>query len=423
MTVLQIRLLHCCLYIILAQQLIATPVAGAGAGASAGDGAGARSGAGARVGAGADKLGRRKIVNSFAFFKPRDSEEVRSRGRGRARVVRPEGQTLRVARPAGQATRQAGQTSRQRIKQSGKQSAGQSLGRPDSKSTSQLDTMPANQPATKPAKSTSARQPTANPTIAATTKPSTILATKPEQHQIANQPGDNLPMQPTSSNPNPIKAIDPSIQTAEHPRAQVKQVIQPDVLKPSKPSPLLVTKDRVTPEQEEIEKSGKCSPSLACPLAATVEKLKARLRLHITYAQEKQIDLQLVGQSLEEERARAARDREQIDRLELLVGNLTTSRAAREKQVLVLEENFRKRFAEEDKVSQQKMSQLNGRLENAAAEVTALREMLLEKSNQVESQIVRVEELEENLLKVKAEKKGLLKIVQQLASIGKIKTN
>ena len=230
-------------------------------------------------------------------------------------------------------------------------------------------------------------------------------------------------MQPTSSNPNPIKAIDPSIQTAEHPRAQVKQVIQPDVLKPSKPSPLLVTKDRVTPEQEEIEKSGMSSLSLACPLAATVEKLKARLRLHITYAQEKQIDLQLVGQSLEEERARAARDREQIDRLELLVGNLTTSRAAREKQVLVLEENFRKRFAEEDKVSQQKMSQLNGRLENAAAEVTALREMLLEKSNQVESQIVRVEELEENLLKVKAEKKGLLKIVQQLASIGKIKTN
>ena len=389
-------------------------------------------------------------MNSFAFFKPRDSEGVRSRGRGRARVARPAGQTLRVtrpegqtlrvtrpagqtlrqvgqtSRPAGQALKQAGQTSRQRIRQPGKESAGQSLDRPDSKSTSQLDTLTANQPTAKPAKSTPVTQPAANTTIAPTTKPSTILATRPKQHRNANPPGGNLPIQPTSSNPNPHKAIDPPKQTAEHPKSQAKQVIQPAFREPANIGPLLGTKDKVKPEQGEIENepmSRKSSPSLACPLAATVEKLKARLRLHITYAQEKQIDLQLVGESLEEERARAARDREQIDSLELLVASLTSSREVREKQVLLLEDDFRKRFAEEDKVSREKMSQLNGRLENAAAEVTSLREMLLEKSSQVESQIVKLKESEEQLLKVKAEKKGLLKIVQQLASIGKIKTN
>ena len=167
-----------------------------------------------------------------------------------------------------------------------------------------------------------------------------------------------------------------------------------------------------------------------------IEKLENRTKLHIDYAQEKQIEIQvsvvmivitfmLMSQVLEtfleEARNRSKEDHGRLQDLEASLKNATGVIAVKDDSIKGLKDDIEKRekiFDTENELKQEKIFSLTASLEDTSAELSKMKELVSEKSKETSLHMSRLEEVKDKIRKLRIEKKNLLQIVQQLAKIG-----
>lgn len=167
-----------------------------------------------------------------------------------------------------------------------------------------------------------------------------------------------------------------------------------------------------------------------------IEKLENRTKLHIDYAQEKQIEIQvsivivvitfmLMSQVLEtfleEARNRSKVDHGRLEALEASLKNATGVIAVKDDKIKGLKDDIEKRekiFDTENELKQEKIFSLTASLEDTSAELSKMKELVSEKSKETSLHMSRLEEVKDKIRKLRIEKKNLLQIVQQLAKIG-----
>merc|ERR1711892_876177 len=152
-----------------------------------------------------------------------------------------------------------------------------------------------------------------------------------------------------------------------------------------------------------------------------IEELENRTSLHIEYAQEKQLEIVHLEETLETLKNESKLETKKISNLEKNVLNLTdlvetkdSSISKLKEEILKLEDTFQK----EESKKHETIKDLKETLESTTIELVKTKISLDTKTRE---DIVMEEELEEamsKIVKFKKEKNNLLKIVQQLAEIG-----
>jgi len=152
-----------------------------------------------------------------------------------------------------------------------------------------------------------------------------------------------------------------------------------------------------------------------------IEELENRTSLHIEYAQEKQLEIVHLEETLETLKNESKLETEKISNLEKNVLNLTDLVETKDSSISKLKEEIIKledTFQKEESKKHETIKDLKETLETTTIELAKTKISLDTKTRE---DIVMEEELEEAISKIekfKKEKKNLLKIVQQLAEIG-----
>ena len=155
--------------------------------------------------------------------------------------------------------------------------------------------------------------------------------------------------------------------------------------------------------------------------ATAIEELQNRTALHIDYAQEKQIEIELLETVLEEVRNQSTVDMETIVTLHASVKNLTDIISTKDVKVSDLREDIVKQkteFQNEVEEKQENILTLTVRLENASVVLSNMKNELKAQERDVELKNSRLEKVRANVKRLSTEKKNLLQIVQALAEIG-----
>ena len=206
------------------------------------------------------------------------------------------------------------------------------------------------------------------------------------------------------------------------------QQVQPEPPRPTKDFP--VFNRGFTPRRQEEDRQVvvvtenplilKCLDD-AEKHATAIEELQNRTALHIDYAQEKQIEIELLETTLEEVRNQSKVDRETIVTLQASVKNLTDIISTKDVKVSDLREDIVKQKTEFEKIVEEKEENiltLTVRLENASAELSNMQNELKAQERDIELKNSRLEKVRANVKRLSTEKKNLLQIVQALAEIG-----
>jgi len=152
-----------------------------------------------------------------------------------------------------------------------------------------------------------------------------------------------------------------------------------------------------------------------------IEELENRTALHIEYAQEKQLEIQHLEETLETLKNESKLESKKLSNLENRIQNLTTLLETKDTSISKLKDDITKledTFQKEELKKHETIQDLNEKLEATTIELANTKISL---NNKIKEDERRGAELKEALAKIdkfKKEKKNLLKIVQQLAEIG-----
>lgn len=155
--------------------------------------------------------------------------------------------------------------------------------------------------------------------------------------------------------------------------------------------------------------------------AAEIEELENRTALHIDYAQEKQIEIEVLEAALEEAKNKTLVNNEKLDTLQASLANLTGIITLRDDKIKSLEDDLEQRESESKADLENKddtILALTLKLDNASAEISNLKEELEENLNEFEAKENQLEEARAKVQRLNRQKKNLLQIVQALAEIG-----
>jgi len=155
--------------------------------------------------------------------------------------------------------------------------------------------------------------------------------------------------------------------------------------------------------------------------AAEIEELENRTALHIDYAQEKQIEIEVLEAALEEAKNKTLVNNEKLDTLQASLANLTGIITLRDDKIKSLEDDIEQRESEFKADLENKddtILALTLKLDNASAEISNLKDELEENLEEFEVKENQLEEARAKVQRLNRQKKNLLQIVQALAEIG-----
>jgi myosin heavy subunit len=155
--------------------------------------------------------------------------------------------------------------------------------------------------------------------------------------------------------------------------------------------------------------------------AQEIEELENRTALHIDYAQEKQIEIKVLENFLEETRNQSHLNEKKREVLEASVQNMTNIIKRKDDKIRGLKDDKKKVEAtlrSEIKMKQQNIEGLNKQLDNASTELSNMKATLKEQTEEVSTIFGRLEKVKATVKRLNVEKKNLLQIVQALAEIG-----
>jgi len=155
--------------------------------------------------------------------------------------------------------------------------------------------------------------------------------------------------------------------------------------------------------------------------AAEIEELENRTALHIDYAQEKQIEIEVLEAALEEAKNETLVNNEKLDTLQTSLANLTGIITLRDDKIKSLEDDIEQRESEFKADLENKddtILALTLKLDNASAEISNLKDELEENLKEFEAKENQLEEARAKVQRLTSQKKNLLQIVQALAEIG-----
>ena len=155
--------------------------------------------------------------------------------------------------------------------------------------------------------------------------------------------------------------------------------------------------------------------------AAEIEELENRTALHIDYAQEKQIEIEVLEAALEEAKNETLLKNEKLDMLDASLKNLTSIIAARDDKIDSLKDEFdekESKFKADLEEKDDNILALTLKLDNASSELSNLKGTLEENSREFDAKENQLEELRAKVQRLNTQKKNLLQIVQALAEIG-----
>ena len=155
--------------------------------------------------------------------------------------------------------------------------------------------------------------------------------------------------------------------------------------------------------------------------AAEIEELENRTALHIDYAQEKQIEIEVLETALEEAKNETLVNNEKLDTLQASLANLTGIITLRDDKIKSLEDDIEQRESEFKADLENKddtILALTLKLDNASAEISNLKDELEENLKEFEAKENQLEEARAKVQRLTSQKKNLLQIVQALAEIG-----
>ena len=155
--------------------------------------------------------------------------------------------------------------------------------------------------------------------------------------------------------------------------------------------------------------------------AAEIEELENRTALHIDYAQEKQIEIEVLEAALEEAKNETLVNNEKLDTLQASLTNLTGIITSRDDKIKSLKGDIEQReseFKADLEKKDDKILALTLKLDNASAELSNLKDALQENSKEFEAKENQLEEARAKVQRLNRQKKNLLQIVQALAEIG-----
>jgi len=154
---------------------------------------------------------------------------------------------------------------------------------------------------------------------------------------------------------------------------------------------------------------------------AEIAELENRTALHIDYAQEKQIEIEILEAALEEAKNETLVDNEKLETLQASLTNLTGIITLRDDKIKSLKDDIEQReseFKADLENKENKILALTLKLDNAFAEISNLKDELEESSKEFEAKENQLEEAIAKVQRLNSQKKNLLQIVQALAEIG-----
>lgn len=178
--------------------------------------------------------------------------------------------------------------------------------------------------------------------------------------------------------------------------------------------------DRSKEEKEKNSLIDNCLKE-AIKHAREIEELENRTALHIEYAQEKQLEIVHLEETLEALKNESKLETEKISNLGNKIKNLTTLLETKDMSISNLKDDISKleeTFEKEELKKHETIQDLNKKLETTTIELAKTKISL---DSQTKENKVKEAELTEAMSKIekfKKEKENLLKIVQQLAEIG-----
>jgi hypothetical protein len=178
--------------------------------------------------------------------------------------------------------------------------------------------------------------------------------------------------------------------------------------------------DRSKEEKEKNSLIDNCLKE-AIKHAREIEELENRTSLHIEYAQEKQLEIVHLEETLEALKNESKLQTEKISNLGNKIKNLTTLLETKDTSISKLKDDISKleeSFEKEELKKHETIQDLNEKLETTTIELAKTKISL---NSQTKENKVTEAELTEAMSKIekfKKEKENLLKIVQQLAEIG-----
>ena len=155
--------------------------------------------------------------------------------------------------------------------------------------------------------------------------------------------------------------------------------------------------------------------------AAEIEELENRTALHIDYAQEKQIEIEVLEAALEEAKNETLVKNEKLDTLQASLKNLTGIITSRDDKIKSLKDDIERKeseFKADLEKKDDKILALTLKLDNASAELSNLKDALQENSKEFEAKENQLKEARAKVQRLNRQKKNLLQIVQALAEIG-----
>ena len=155
--------------------------------------------------------------------------------------------------------------------------------------------------------------------------------------------------------------------------------------------------------------------------ARDIEELENRTALHIEYAQEKQIEIELLEISLEASKNQSEIDGIMIEDLKASIHNLTMVNEAKEGRINDLADDIEKleiTFEQEIESKHTAILNLTSTLESFEGAINVLKKTVSDKIAENKVIVGKLEETKAEASKLTTEKKELLEIIQQLAEIG-----
>lgn len=155
--------------------------------------------------------------------------------------------------------------------------------------------------------------------------------------------------------------------------------------------------------------------------AREIEELENRTRLHIEYAQEKQIEIQNLETVIETYKNQSANESRAIDDLKHSIKNLTETIEMKNKKIYDLtmdSKKMKESFEKSQMKHQTVIEKIKNNLERKTIEIAQNKIRLNEITEENSKKSDELQDSTKEIEKLKIEKLNLLKIVQQLAEIG-----
>ena len=155
--------------------------------------------------------------------------------------------------------------------------------------------------------------------------------------------------------------------------------------------------------------------------AREIEELENRTRLHIEYAQEKQIEIQNLETVIETYKNQSANESRAIDDLKHSIKNLTETIEMKNKKIYDLtmdSKKMKESFEKSQMKHQTVIEKIENNLERKTIEIAQNKIRLNEITEENSKKSDELQDSTKEIEKLKIEKLNLLKIVQQLAEIG-----